>query len=87
MKDTFDSSVTSLTSPATAAETITPSDSEMLNFATRGIFVGEGGNIAVRMLSGDVITLNNAPSGIVYALRITQVLETGTTATGLVGLR
>jgi hypothetical protein len=39
------------------------------------------------MLSGETVTLAGVLGGAIYPLRVAQVLATGTTATGLVGLR
>jgi hypothetical protein len=85
--DDFENFQDSLTSPASAAEAITPSDDTALSHTTRGVFVGQGGDVTLRLISGDVVTLSNLQSGIIYPLRVDQVMATGTTATALVGLR
>jgi hypothetical protein len=87
MEDEFSNQTTSLTAPVTKSEVITPNDAQTLNHVTRGLYVGQGGDVTVRMLSGEVTTLANAQSGVLYPLRITQVLATGTTATNLLGMR
>lgn len=76
-----------LSAPALGAAAITPSDAGSLPDPVRAIYVGAGGNLRVRMLSGEVVTLAGVQGGAVYPLRVDQVLATGTTATGLVGLR
>ena len=86
MKDPFSSQSPGLTSPAAHAAAITPSDETPLSTATRALYVGGGGDAAVRMVSGDVVTFRNLQSGTVYPVRITQVLLAGTTATDLVGM-
>jgi hypothetical protein len=86
MLDPFRRHETSLTSPAERAEAIHPSDSADLPQATRAIYVGGTGDLRVRMISGDTVTLFNVQAGMSYPLRLRQVLATGTTATGLVGL-
>jgi hypothetical protein len=43
--------------------------------------------MTVEFVSGDTVTLYNVQAGAVYAVRVRHVLATGTTATGLVGLR
>ena len=87
MKDEFGSYEASLTSPAAAAEAITPSDTEMLEFVTRAIFIGQAGDLNVTLKSGDTVLLRNMQEGVFYPLRITQVLATGTSAADIVGLR
>lgn len=87
MKDEFDEYKTGLTSPAREAAEITPDDATDLAVPTRAIFVGEVGNLAVQMLSGQTVTFSNMQAGIIYPLRVARVLATGTTATGLLGLR
>ena len=82
MKDDFERFSDTLTSPATAAQPIVPSDTEELAHATRGLFVGQSGDATVKMLSGDVTTLKNLQAGTIYPIRICQVLATGTTASG-----
>lgn len=76
----------SLTSPVTSSDVISPDDVLDLPHVTRAIYVGLGGNLVVRMLSGDEATLMNVQPGVLYPLRASRVLETGTTAAGLVGL-
>ena len=87
MIDDFSSYETGLTAPASAAETITPNDTAELEFVTRALFVGQDGDVAVTMKSGDSVVLKNLQGGVVYPLRLTHVLATGTTAADLVGLR
>lgn len=87
MPDDFDTHQSGLTSPTGAATAISPSDVTPLARTTRAIFVGGTGNLRLTLASGDTVTLNNVQAGMVYPLRATLVLATGTTATGLVGLR
>lgn len=87
MTDDFASYETGLTAPAAAAEAITPSDTEELEYTTRALFVGQDGDVNVIFKSGDTVVLRNLQGGVVYPLRVTAVLAAGTTATDLVGLR
>ena len=87
MQDEFEHHQVALTAPVTAAEAITPNDSTDLDHATRALYVGNGGAVAVEMLSGQTIVFVNLQPGVLYPLRLAKVLATGTTATGLVGLR
>lgn len=86
MQDAFADHAVGLTAPATRPETITPDDNADLAHATRALYVGQGGDVRVRMISGDEVTLVNLQGGILYPLRVVRVFATGTTATGLVGL-
>lgn len=85
--DEFANHAPGLTSPATAAEPITPSDSTPLAAVTRSLYVGGAGDLRVTLVGGETVTLGGVVAGALYPLRITHVLATGTTATGLVGLR
>lgn len=87
MPDEFEDHQTGLTSPAWGAAAIAPSDAGQLPLTTRAIYVGQGGNLRLRMASNDVVTFFAVPAGSLLPLRVAQVLATGTTAAGLVGLR
>lgn len=85
--DDFENFQEGLTSPASGGAVIAPNDLAELSFTTRAIYVGSGGDITLRLSRGDVVTLTNVQSGVIYPLRADQVLATGTTAGNLVGLR
>jgi hypothetical protein len=87
MSDDFKSFQSGLESPAEAGGSVVPSDTVPLAKVTRAIYVGGGGALRVMLLGGDIVTLSGAVAGMIYPLRIAQVFATGTTATGLVGLR
>jgi hypothetical protein len=87
MPDEFEDHQTGLTSPAWGAVAIVPSDSVPIALTTRAVYVGQGGDLRLRMASGETVTLNAVPGGSLLPLRVTQVLATGTTAAGVVGLR
>lgn len=86
MADNFSSYRGGITAPAAFGAAIVPSDSAAIGRATRAIFVGVAGDLALRLVSGDEVTLTNVAAGMVYPLRASHVLATGTTAAGLVGL-
>lgn len=50
------------------------------------LYVGVGGDVTVRTVGGDQVTFQNLNNGQFVPVEILQVLETGTTATGLVAL-
>lgn len=85
--DDFENFQEGLTSPASGAAPITPNDTAELSFTTRAIYVGSGGDVSLRLIRGDVVTLSNLQAGVIYPLRVDQVLATGTTAGNLVALR
>lgn len=87
MNDDFATHITSLESPATAAEVIVPDDAADLGYVTRGLYVGSTGSVVAVMLSGDEITLNDVQAGVIYPIRVRRVKTTGTTAAGLIGFR
>lgn len=87
MADHFSAAVDSLIAPARLAFPIEPSDAGDLPQSTKAIYVGTGGNIALRAVGsdGDVV-LRNVMAGSVIAIRVAAVRQTGTTASNIVGL-
>lgn len=86
MTDSFKNFARSLTSPPENAGAIVPDDAADLPQATRALYVGGAGDVVLRMLGGETVTLANLQAGALVPLRVARVLATGTTATGLVGL-
>ena len=86
MTDSFSKFARSLTSPPEHGLEVAPSDSDDLPQVTRALYVGGTGDVRVRLRGGDVLTLLNVQAGSLVPLRVAQVLATGTTAAGLVGL-
>ncbi|MFV0491255.1 MAG: hypothetical protein ACK5M4_05515 [Pseudorhodobacter sp.] len=86
MADDFKTHQSNLTSPAATAAEISPHNSQPLARSTRAIYVGGGGDLRVTFVDGGTVTLSAVPGGAIYPLRLSHVLATGTTATGLVGL-
>jgi len=87
--DNFSRKTTDLNSPSRNGYPIIPSDSDGLTYATRSIWVGTGGNLAV-IFSKDVtdtpVILMNVPSGTMLNICVKQVLVAGTSASNLVAL-
>jgi hypothetical protein len=75
----------SLTGPICRGVAVTPSDSTVLA-ATRGLWVGTVGNVAVEFSDGSTATLTAPALGVIHDLRVTKVLSTGTTAGSIVAL-
>jgi hypothetical protein len=86
MGDNFLTSRAGITDPANSAYSITPSDSAELGIYTRGIYVGTSGDLAVMMVSGDIVTFASLSAGVIHPIRVKMVYSTGTTATDIIGV-
>ncbi|KAA0700020.1 hypothetical protein DTW90_07180 [Neorhizobium sp. P12A] len=86
MTDRFESLSPSISGPAISGFPVAPNDASDLQETTRGLYIGTGGDLAVFMLAGDSLLLKQVPQGIVLPLRVTRVLQTGTTAADIVAL-
>lgn len=87
MIDDYKNVVPGLTGPAVAAEHIIPANGRTLEYATRAIYVGTGGDVSMELINRDVVLFRNVPSGTVLPVRVRRVQESDTTATDLIGLR
>ena len=67
------------------AEAVTPSDATVVSFSS--LYVGGAGDVAVTMVSGDVVTFSAVPAGSFLPIQVTKVMSTNTTATLILGLR
>ncbi|ABD57175.1 spike base protein, RCAP_Rcc01079 family [Jannaschia sp. CCS1] len=83
--DYFKTHQTGLESPATHLIEVVPSDSAPLAFVTRAVTVEAAGYLQVVTAGGDTGRIFMA-AGVPFPLRVTQIMATGTTATGIVGL-
>lgn len=72
-----------LTSPLIGAEEVTPNDAADLTHVSRGIWIGTAGDLRVTMKSGQTVTYPSLAAGW-HPLRVSRVLATGTTASGIV---
>jgi hypothetical protein len=73
--------------PAIDAASVTPSDSvDLTGGATRGLYVGTGGNINVITVGGTTLVFSNVPDGTTLPISVTRVKNTSTTATNIVAL-
>jgi hypothetical protein len=84
--DTFKKHTRSLTSPPEHGQAVVPSDGADLGHVTRALFVGSGGDLAVRLQDGTALTFANVPAGALIPIRVARVLATGTTASQILGL-
>lgn len=87
MSDRFPLSTHTAASPAREAFAITPHDTNELSSFTSMIYVGTGGDLAVRLVDAteDVI-FENVPTGSMLRIRVRAVRASGTTASGILGL-
>ncbi len=83
--DQFKDHAQSLESPATRIAEIVPSDTDPLAFVTRAISVETAGHLQIVTSAGDAGRVFVA-AGVPFPLRVTRVMATGTTASGIVGL-
>lgn len=74
-----------LMGPAIGGFPITKSDSTVFSQATRGLWVGGAGDVAVRYMDGTTDTIQSVPAGAALPIRVDKVLATGTTATKISG--
>lgn len=87
MPENFASMSEGLESPLSRSFAIDPASAETLPRTTRAIYIGGSGNAVVRFAGdGADRTLNGLVAGTVMPFRLTAVRNSGTTATGLVGL-
>ncbi|WP_454280464.1 spike base protein, RCAP_Rcc01079 family [Sphingomonas sp. Marseille-Q8236] len=90
MADVFSSSADTVSSPATRAAAITPSDTADLPDIPKGVYVGTGGDITMigvgAPASATGITWKNVPAGSLIPFRPRRILANGTTASNMLGL-
>lgn len=71
--------------PASKVVAVTPSDVTVIP-ATRALYIGGAGAVAVVMLDGTTATFSAVPVGTTLNISVTKVLSTGTTATLILAL-
>jgi hypothetical protein len=85
--DTFEKQPELRWSPAANAVAVTPSDSTELTYVSRALYVGVGGNLAVKLRDDSIaVVLVGVAEGSVLPLQVKQVMATDTTATNIVAL-
>lgn len=65
---------------------ITPSDTVSPNYASRGLYVGGAGTVALVSQNGSVLTVTVGANTFLRDIIFVRVNATGTSATGLVAL-
>jgi hypothetical protein len=73
-----------LESPPSRGFAVSPSASPLVR-PIRGLMVASAGDVEVRTVGGDEVTLPGLQPGVQYAILATHVLSGGTTAGGVVG--
>lgn len=66
------------TNSATGGEAVTPSDSVELTYVSRALWVGQAGDVTVKMRRGMNLTFANVPAGTLLPVEARMVLDTGT---------
>lgn len=74
--------------PTTAfgAFAITKSDTTVFTRMPSALYVGSGGDVTVRMASGETVLFPDVPEGSILPIKIDQVRSSNTDAEGFVGL-
>ena len=80
----FNNQPETLLQSAVGGVAVTPSDTTNIN-ATRALWIGGTGDVAVTFQDGTALTLASVPVGLL-PIRVTQVKSTGTTATSIIAL-
>lgn len=76
------------TAPASELVAVTKSDTTTYSPPLRGVWVGTGGDIAIRTASmAAAVTIANVPDGTLLPVKAIQVMSTNTDASDIVGLR
>ena len=78
--------VDSVIAPAARAAAVAPHDVNALAETAKALFVGTGGDVVARGVSGGDALFRNVPSGTVLPFRAQFVRATGTTAADILAL-
>lgn len=84
--DSFSRFQTQDFSPLTRAASVTPHNTNELEFVTRALYVGGAGDVAVTMQDSGEVTFVEVPAGTVLPIRVKVVKSTGTDATSIIAL-
>jgi hypothetical protein len=86
-EDPFERTTDSPMAPAEDCFAISPSDVADLPRATKAIYIGQAGDVALIPVRGNVpVVFKKVIAGTILDVRVRAVRATGTTATDLVGL-
>lgn len=84
MTDNYVGAQDSLLSPADDGAAVTPNDSANLPIASKRLWIGGAGTVALVTVKGTALTYAGVPAGTYLNVRAQQVKLTGTTATNIV---
>lgn len=85
-KDEFKNISAGVTFPISNGASVTPNDSDELEYVTRAIWIGGAGNLSVVTANGDTIVLKGVVAGSLIPIRVVKVLASETTASDIVAL-
>lgn len=74
-----------LSAPWLHSFAISKHDSNNLDHASRGVFVGTGGNVVVITIYDETVAFNNVPDGTLLPVVAKRINSTNTTASDFVG--
>ncbi|AJP73133.1 spike base protein, RCAP_Rcc01079 family [Sphingomonas hengshuiensis] len=87
MADSFANLADHISAPATRTVAVVPHDTNALTNIPKALYVGTGGNIAMRGVNGTIDqSWKNVPSGCILPFRAQYIRATGTTAADLLAL-
>jgi hypothetical protein len=86
MSDLYAAFSGGLDSPAVGGFDVSLHNTNVLSIYTRAIMVATAGNVKVTTIAGDEVVLPALQPGVMYGVRAKIIWNTGTTATGVVGL-
>jgi hypothetical protein len=81
-----DSLVNELRAYARGGVAVTPNDSTDLTVGKALIYVGVGGDVKLKLVSGAELVFKNVPAGMFMPVLASRVFATGTTATDILAL-
>jgi hypothetical protein len=84
--DPFATLAVSPLGPANDAFAVTPSDSVAFASVATRLYVGGAGDVTLITHAGNTVLFKSVPAGTVLPIRCTQVMNTATTATLMLGL-
>jgi hypothetical protein len=73
-----------LLGPASDGAAVTPSDTVDLPVASKRLWIGTGGNVALITVKGTTLTYTAVPAGTYLRVRASRVKSMGTTASNIV---
>lgn len=86
MSDDFENHSKGLESPFDDGQSVTPNDAASLTKSSRALYIGTGGDVAVRTTKGTNLLFANVPNGTFIPGRFDLVYDTGTDADNIVAL-